>query len=76
MAVELEGGSRVSYIVQLWALLKGTVVNVIIKFPTLCSAKFQLHGESHHGLYLLLPGIQDVYQLIGIRVLALQVEYV
>lgn len=51
-AVETEGGSRVSYIVQLWAFLKGAVVNVFIKFPTPGSAKLQLHGECHHGLYL------------------------
>lgn len=50
--LEPEGGSCVSYVVQLWVFFKGAVVNVFIKFPTPGSAKLQLHGESNQGLYL------------------------
>ena len=40
-----------SYIVQLWAFLKGTVVNVFVKFPTFGSTKLQLHGERQVVFY-------------------------
>lgn len=47
-----QGAFCVSYIVQLWSFLEGTVVNVIIKFPTFSSAKLQLHGEGQALFYL------------------------